>query len=165
MTTIEIIESIQQVFTKLLESQVLLEMETAQNRFARKTRMLQKIGNLTNLTTNVSWSLSSDFVHLYEVELYNSSSQSLNKTDENIDWLIDNNRLIFYATDADGAGNTTKITTIPTSISSILVRYSHLPTALTTRSVALDIDVQFAPAVMYGALSTLYARMDKTACT
>lgn len=139
-------------------------MENAQNRFARLTRILQKIGDLQSLTSQVSWAVPSEFVELYEVELYDSDSKSLNKVNEDIDWVLDNNRLIFYATSLDTDGSTiTKITSIPTSINAILVRYSHLPAALTARTVALELDnPDFTPAVMYGALATLYGRIKQS---
>ena len=153
-----------QIFPELLETQVLLEMENAQNRFARLTRILEKIGDLQSLTSQVSWAVPSEFVELYEVELYDSDSKSLNKVNENINWVLDNNRLIFYATSLDTDGSTiTKITSIPTSINSILVRYSHLPAALTARTIALELDnPDFTPAVMYGALATLYGRIKQS---
>lgn len=150
-----------QIFPELLETQVLLEMEVAQNRFARESKILQKVGDLQNLTSQVSWVVPSEFIELYEVELYDSDSKSLNKVNEDINWVLDNNRLIFYATSLDTDGSTiTKITSIPTSINSILVRYSHLPAALTARTVALELDnPDFTPAVMYGALATLFGRI------
>ena len=149
-----------QSFPDIGETQVLIEMQNSQNQFARLTGVLQKIGALAGLTENVSWNLPSDFVELYEVELYDTDSKALNKVNEDINWIVDDDMLIFYATSLASDGSTiTKITSIPTSINAIRTRYSHLPAALTARSVALDVPVQFTPAIMYGALATLFGRM------
>ena len=154
MTTLQIYETIKQIFPSLLEPQILAEMNHAQDRFARKTQILRKIGLLADITSQVSWDLPSDLVELYEVELYDSNGKALNKVDVNIDYLVDGGRLIFYGTDTDG-----EITTIPTSISYIWTRYSHLPTALTVVATALTVDTQFTEAVLAGALETLYGRI------
>ena len=63
-----------QSFPDIGETQALIEMQNSQNQFARLTGVLQKIGALAGLTLNVSWNLPSDFVELYEVELYDTDS-------------------------------------------------------------------------------------------
>ena len=153
MTTLQIYESIKQIFPSLLEPQIIAEMNNAQNKFARRTQVLRKVGLLEGITSQVSWDLVSGCIEVYEVELYDSDGKTLNKVDENIDWFIDDGKIIFYDTDSDA-----QITTIPTTISSIWVRYSHLPTALATVATALTIDSQFTEAVLAGALETLYGR-------
>ncbi len=154
MTTLQTVESIKQIFPQLLEPQIIAEMNTAQDKFARRTHILRKVGLLEGITSQVSWALPTDFVELHEVELYDSDGKTLHKVDEDIDWFVDVGRLVFYDTDTDK-----KITTIPTSISYIWTRYSHLPTVLTLVATALTIDTQFTEAVLAGVLETLYARI------
>ena len=155
MTTFTIVESVQQIFPQLLEQQIIIELNDVQNDFARRTKILQAIGDLQSITSQVSWALVSNFLELYDVELYNSGSERVDKEDEKLDWTIDNNRLIFYSTDSSN----TKITTIPTSVSTILVRYSHLPTAIAARATALTVDTQFTPAILYGTLENFFGRI------
>ncbi len=154
MTTLQIYESIKQIFPQLLEPQIIAEMNNAQDKFARRTHILRAVGDLQTLTTKVSWDLISGFVKLHEVELYSSTGIILRKEDESINHFIDGGKIIFYDT-----SSTQKITTIPTSISYIWVRYSHLPTALVTVATALTIDTQFTEAVLAGALETFYGRI------
>ena len=153
MTTLQIYESIKQIFPSLLEPQIIAEMNNAQNKFARRTQVLRKVGLLEGITSQVSWDIPTEVVEVYEIELYDSDGKPLEKIDEDIDWVIDGGRLIIYDTSSD-----TQITTVPTSITYIWVRYSHLPTALVTVATALTLDVQFTEAVLAGALETLYGR-------
>ena len=153
MTTLQIYESIKQIFPSLLEPQIIAEMNNAQDKFARRTHILRAVGDLKTINTKVSWDLVSGCIKVYEVELYDSDLKRVSKIDENIDWFIDDGKIIFYDTSEDE-----QITTIPTTISSIWVRYSHLPTALATVAIALTIDSQFTEAVLAGALETLYGR-------
>ena len=153
MTTLQIYESVKQIFPSLLEPQIIAEMNHAQDKFARKTQILRAVGVLKTMTSQASWTLPSGVVEIYEIELYDSDGKSLHKVDENIDWFVDGGELVFFDTSSD-----TKITTIPTSISTIWVRYSLLPTTLTVVATALTIDTQFTEAVLAGTLETLYAR-------
>ena len=152
------------IFGGIGETQIIAEMNISQNKFARETKILQQIGDLQSLTSQVSWALPSDFVRLYEVELYDTNSKELSKINETIDWVIDNNRLIFFSTEQATNGTVTKITSIPTAIGAILVRYSILPTTIVLRATNQtdDIPTQFRPAIFYGALATLYGRIKQS---
>lgn len=154
MTTLQIYESIKQIFPKLLESQIIAEMNHAQDKFARTTQILKKVGVLKTITTKVSWDVPSEVVELYEVELYDGNGIALDKINVNIDWVVDGRKLIFYDTTSAAL-----ITSIPTSISEIWTRYSYLPTTLALVGTALTIDTQFTEAVLAGALESLYGRM------
>jgi len=141
MTTIEMIDSVRQLFPSIGETQIVLEIDRAQKKFCRKTKVLKKVGSLATLTSKAYWDCPSDFVELYEVELYDSAYAPLNKVDEDLDWYIDGQttaskyigQLRFYST------NGTEISTIPTSISYILTRYAVTPTTLATRATALEV--------------------------
>ena len=162
MTTSEMYESVKQLFPSLGQTQIILEIDRAQKKFCRKTKVLRKIGTLATLTSKAYWDIPADFIHLYEVELYDSDYAPLNKIDEEIDWYIDgdtsagkyNGQLRFYST------NSTEISTIPTTISYILTRYSHLPTTLATVATTLDIvDDDFTEGIFALVLESFYARM------
>ncbi len=154
MTTLQIYESIKQIFPSLLEPQIIAEMNHAQDKFARRTHILKKVGELKTITSQVSWDIPSEVVELYEIELYDSNGIALNKVNVNIDWFVDGGVLVFFDTTS-----TAKITTIPTSINTIWTRYSYLPIALVTVATALTIQLDFTEAVLAGTLETLYGRI------
>ena len=138
-------ESVQQLFPDLGQTQIILEIDRAQKKFCRKTKILKEVGNLATLTSKAHWDLPAGFIELYEVELYDSSYAPLHKVDEDIDWYIDSGGsfglggggttmgLRFYST------NGTEISSIPTSITYILTRYAVAPTTLATVATALDV--------------------------
>ena len=166
MTTIEMIDSVKQLFPSVGETQILLEIDRAQKKFCRRTKSLKKIGNLATLTSKAFWSVPSDFLELYEVELYDSAYAPLSKIDEDLDWYIDSGG----ASWASGAGvaetqlrffstNGTEISSIPTSISYILTRYANAPATLATRATDLDItDDDQTEGIFAGVLESFYAR-------
>jgi hypothetical protein len=45
-------------------------MNNAQDKFARRTHILRKVGDLKTLTTKVSWDIPAEVIEVYEVELY-----------------------------------------------------------------------------------------------
>ena len=166
-------ETIQQSFPEIGLVQIANEMDNQEKRFARETKILKKVGNLATLTGKAYWTVPTNFDELYEVELYDSAYAPLNKVDEDIDWYLDSGgisgwqggatamQLRFYSTDG------TEISTIPTSISYILVRYSALPSSMVTAvtgslkafPTTFTIPEQFSEAVLAGVLSAFFARV------
>jgi hypothetical protein len=158
-----VVETVKQSFPELGVMQIANEMDNQEQRFARETNIIRDIGNLATLTSKAFWALPTGFLELYEVELYDSAYAPLHKVDEDIDWFIDDSQLRFYSTDG------TEISTIPTSISYILTRYSKLPTTAVAAYIvtnnayptAFAIDEQFSEAILAGTLSAFYGRIPK----
>ena len=162
MTTLEMYESVQQLFPDLGQTQIILEIDRAQKKFCRKTKVLKEIGTLATLTSKAYWDIPAGLVELYEVELYDSSYAPLHKVDEDIDWYVDGDtaagkiggQLRFYSTSG------TEISTIPTSITYILTRYAKLPTTLATVATALDVtDDDLTEGIFASVLESFYARI------
>ncbi len=136
-------------------------MDNQEQRFARETNIIRDIGKLATLTTKAYWDLPTGVLEVYEVELYDASYAPLHKVDENIDWFIDDSQLRFFSTDG------TEISTIPTSITYILTRYSRLPTTAvaayivtnSTYPAAFAIPEHFSEAILAGTLSAFYGRI------
>ena len=180
MTPEVVYNQIQQSFPELGLIQIVNEMDSQERRFARESGVLKKVGSLQTLTSKAYWAVPSDFDSLYEVELYDSVYAPLNKTDEDLDWYIDSggtggfpspgtgtpstttaNQLRFFST------NGTEISTIPTSITYILVRYSYLPASILTEVTAslkafpstFSVPDQFSEAILAATLSAFYGRI------
>jgi len=153
-----IYEEIQKLFPDKKAAQIILSMDMAQKRFVSLTGVLRKVGELSSLTSQVTWAVPAGFIRMYEVELYDSDGKWLNKFDEDIDWRIDgdlgNSRLYltFFDTSTDK-----KITSIPTSINTIWVWYSSLPTTLADITTGISIEEQFMPAIKAGVLEDYFA--------
>lgn len=158
-----VFETVQQSFPGIGLIQIANEMDNQEQRFARETNIIREIGTLATLTTKAYWDLPTGVLEVYEVELYDSAYAPLHKVDEDIDWFIDDSQLRFYSTDG------TEISTIPTSISYILTRYSRLPTTAIAASIITNdsypttfaIPEHFSEAILAGTLSAFYGRIPK----
>ena len=134
MTVQQMIESVKQIFPQVLETQIAIEIDSAQKEFCRKSRILRKVASLSSLTSQAQWSVPADFVHLYRVMLYDSNGQVIDKTNAQLDWIVEAGILIIYST------SSSVISSIPTTVSTIYVRYSHLPGAIEDRADSFDVD-------------------------
>ncbi len=156
MTVQQMIESVQQIFPQGIESQIALEIDSAQKKFCREARCLRKLGSLSNITSQAQWTVPSDFIHLYRVMFYSDTGQKKDKTDVSLDWTLQGGIvlpvLIFYST------GSAILSTIPTSVSAILVRYSYLPSDIRDRTDTFDLKEDYVEGVYAYVMESMYSK-------
>lgn len=141
MTLQNVIENMKMMFPRATESMIIKELDVAQRRFAAKTRILEAVGELSDIDTYISFSLPSDFLSLKGVYFYDSDDDPIYIQDLTIAAEVhdvnDTKKLTFRSIDL------TPITEIPTSVGSIQIEYYRYPTAITARSSTLEIGEEY----------------------
>ena len=157
MTTQQIIENILTVFPSLEEMRVARDLSDLQRSFAAETRLLVERASLSDPSTNVAWTLPSNFIELYgedPVRFYNSDGEPLYLSGENYSYAyeIQFGKLYIYSlTSALATG-------LSSDIVSAYIHYRKIPAIITDRSVALEIDDFFTKALEHGLLSDYFGK-------
>ena len=141
MTLQNMIESLKASFPEATESMIVKEIDVAQRKFVSRTRLLRDVGELSNITTYISFTLPTDFKSLIGIYYYDENDDPIYEEDLTIAAEVHrvgtNKKLTFRST------NFTPIDNLPTNISSIQIDYYKFPTAITARSSTLSIPEQY----------------------
>ena len=152
-TTQNLVESIKQVFPSIKEAQIVADLNTAQLKFASETGLLETRGQLSSISTNVAWILPSDFDRQTDVVLCDSDGKPKYLGDYNYASQIEFGKFYIYSL------NSTPLTAgLNAAIDSAYVHYKKTPVALTSRSIALEIDTQFRDAIESDVLSKYFSK-------
>lgn len=153
MTLQHIYETAKQIFPQIGETQIVQEADRAQKELARDTEILETTVSLSSPSTNVVWSLPSDFLKVERIDYYDSSDNPLYVgNDIYIDYEVEQDKIFFRGT------NSTNITGLPSDVSTVYLRYSKLPLSLSNISSSLSIDEQYHEGVLAKVMERLYAR-------
>ena len=154
MTTQHYLESIKSVFPLVPDTAILKDIDKAQKLFATETGATTALGQLSDISTNFAWTLPARFRRLIEVRMYNTNGQPLYFGDAGlaINYEIQLGKLYFYSL------NSTPLTTMPSSISSIYIIYESLPTTILTQDTALEIEEEFRDAIEHWVLKDYYSK-------
>ena len=154
MTTLQLYESIQQAFPKILQTQIILDMDASQKKFASDTGVLTGRRELSTIASNVAWTLPAEFEELTDVTFYDDSSEPvyIGQDSFQIGYEIEFNKFYIYATDS------TPITGVPTAASSAYIHYVKTPTTLATISTDLEIPVAYREAIESDVLSKYFGK-------
>jgi len=155
MTILNIIERAKITFPQASHSELLKDIDTVQKRFSEKTLMLEKEGELASPSTSLEWSLPSDFLELSDrdsIELYDSNGNPLYLKNLQIWYTIDTGVITFYST----SGST--ITSIPSSVDTVYMRYKYRSGTIDEVTDSLTIDEDFHEGIESGAMERLYVR-------
>ena len=141
MTVQNMIEKLMRMFPEASEQFIVKEVDVAQRRFCDATNLLTEVGDLSNITSYISFSMPSDFKSLMGVYYYDSDDNPVYGEDltiaAEVHTVSDTKKLTFRST------NLTPITEIPTSISSIQIEYYKYPTAISNRYSTLSIGEEY----------------------
>jgi len=153
MTTQGIVENILTVFPQVKEKQVIFDLDDAQKLFCTETGILETRGSLSSPSSNVAWSLPSDFVEFTGIVFYDSDGEPLyNGVDFSYDWDIEFDKFYIYSL------TSTPITGLDSGIDSVYIHYKKTPTTIASRSTALEIDDQFTKAIEHYLLADYFAK-------
>lgn len=161
MTTQHYLDSIKSVFPQIPDTAILKDIDKAQKLFATEVGMTTALGQLSNISTNFAWSLPTGFRRLIEVRMYDTSGHPLYFGDSGlaINYEIQLGKLYFYSL------NSTPLSVMPSSISSIYIIYECLPTTILTQDTALEVEEEFRDAIEHWILKDYYSKypVDTTA--
>jgi len=153
MTTQGIVENVLTVFPQAGEKQIVFDLDDAQKLFCTETGLLETRGSLSSPSSNVAWSLPSDFRELTDVVFYDSDGEPLyNGVDFDYSWDIEFDKFYIHATDA------TPITGLDDDIDSAYIHYKKIPTTIASRSTALEIEEDFSKAIEHYLLSDYFSK-------
>jgi len=152
MTTQSIVENILSAFPTVKETQVVFDLDDAQKLFATETGVLETRGSLSSPSSNVAWTLPSDFAELTDVVFYDSDGEPVYLGDNNYAYEIEFGKFYIYSL------TSTPITGLDSGIDSAYIHYKQTPTTLASRSTALEIDDQFTKALEHYLLADYFGK-------
>lgn len=136
MTLKNMVETVQQIFPNIGETQVVHEIDKAQKDFCRRTGILRKLFKLTDIDTKSSWELPEKVVEIDEVLPFNDEGQPCYFSMYNISWLVEDGMLRFYSYDGTTLENLS-------DFGNVYVRAVVIPDTISTVSDTLEIDEDF----------------------
>ena len=153
MTTQSIVENILKVFPTMEEPLVVKDLDDAQKLFCTETGILDERGSLSTPSSNVAWSLPSDFREETDLVFYDSDGEPLyNGVDFYYDHEIIFGKLYIFSL------TSTPITGLDDDIDSAYLHYKKIPTTVSTRSVDLEIEDEFTKALEHYLLADYFSK-------
>jgi len=150
MTTLQMIESIHQVFPNVSRTQIRLDLDEAQKLLASETGSITTYGALSDVSTNFGWNLPTNFVKLLEFVMYDADNNPVYPDLENYKWEIAFNKFYVYTTES------TPITGL--NCDSAYIHYQALPATLANESTALEVTEHYRSAMESYVLSKYFAK-------
>lgn len=98
MITSQLIDAIHQVFPNVSRNQIRLDLDTAQKLLADETGTVEKLAELSDVTTNNVWLLPSNFTGMKDIKFYDEEGNPLYVETLNYKWEIEGNKLYIYST-------------------------------------------------------------------
>lgn len=153
MTLANIVEKLQMMFPRATESMLVKEIDTAQKKFVNRTRLLRDVGELSSITSYISFALPSNFSSLIGIYYYDSDDNPIYEEEltiaAEVHRVSDSKKLTFRST------TLTPITALPTTIDSIQIDYYKAPDAIVTRNSTLSIPEYYWEALEMMAMVSL----------
>lgn len=153
MTLQQLVEGVEQMFPTVGRTQIIKEFDLAQKTLCSEAGLIEESGELSDVTSYISWALPSGFVKLNQVDLYDSNGYPLYKENLNIDFEVYDGYIHFLST------TSTPLTSMPSSISDIVLRYERMPSDLESVTSTVDIDEVEYPAMEAFVLKRLYSKI------
>ncbi len=147
-----LVEGVEQVFGESRRTQIIKEFDIAQKALCSEAGLIEESGSLSDVTSYISWSLPSSFVELNKVDFYNSDGDPLYKADLDIDFEVYDGKIHFFSR------TTTPISTMPSSIAYIVLRYNRMPSDLSDINSTVDIDEVEYPAMEAHVFERMYSK-------
>jgi hypothetical protein len=145
------IETIQSVFN-IGETQILKEIDIAQKELCAETNILTTEAALSDIYTNITWSLPSDCKQVREVTFYDSDGMQLDIYDLELAYQIIFGKITFIHTDG-----TTILTGLPSSITYAYLDYVKHPASLTAVTDSLTIPENLHEALQAKVFKKLFS--------
>lgn len=150
MNTLQIIESVQQVFPRVSRNQIRLDVDTAQKLLADETGIITTRGSLTSPTTNFAWALPTGFLRLKDFAMYDANDNPVYPEGLNYKYEVEFDK--FYVYDEDN----TPITGL--DCVTAYIHYVGLPSTLTTESTSMEITDHYRDAIESYVLAKYFAK-------
>ena len=151
MKTQNIYEVVHRIFPDVPQQQIIKDLDIAQKKFSSYTGELTTRGQLSSISTNVAWSLPSDFKRLTDVVFYDSSGNPLYMGDFNYGYQIEFGKFYIYSL------TSTPITGLDDGIDTAYIHYVKNPTTLTGVSSTLEIPTEYRDALVSDILEHYYS--------
>ncbi len=153
MTVNNIIEEVKQIFPEISESQIIKTIDYAQKKYAGEVGILRKSGELTDISSNITWVLPSDCKQVIDITFYDSNDMPLYMDDLGLLYQIVFSKITFLKSDG------TKLSNIPDSVSSVYIDYEYYPETISGVDDTLEIDEELHGAILSEVLRSLFSKI------
>jgi len=137
MTLQTIFEKLKVMFPRATEQLIIQEIDVAQKRFVTRTKILKQAGELSGITSYISFALPDDFKSLRGIYYYDSDGNPIYEEEltiaAEVHIVSSQKKLTFRST------TLTPISSLPAEIAYIQIEYYKSPTAITTRNSTFSI--------------------------
>lgn len=152
MTPFNAIEQIQEIFPQLGEPYLLKELDASQKRFAGETKALTKTAQLSDISTNITWTLPTDCIAITDVLFYDSYDMPLYMDDLQLAFEIVLGKITFVRTDRS------KITGLPSTIAYAYIEYINYPSTIDNISDSFELPEEIHEGIIADVLKKLHAK-------
>lgn len=150
MNTYQLIESIRTVFPNVSNTQIRLDLDTAQKLLLSEVDLNEKSVLLANPSVTTAWLLPSDFVSMNELVLFDANDEPVYLEDKGYRYKIYQNYLVVYS------ATSTVISGL--DCTKALLLYNSLPTTLSSESTELVLKEQYRDALESYVLSKYFSK-------
>lgn len=150
MNTQQLVDSIRQIFPDVSRTQIRLDLDTAQKLLADETETIIKIASLSAPSTNVAWSLPSNFAGFVDLNFYDANGEPLYAGTLNYKWEIVADKFYIYST------TSTPITGL--AVTYAYLTYKSLPATLSTEATSLEMTGHYRDAIESYVLGKYFAK-------
>lgn len=151
MTVQNMVEEVRQVFPDLKESQVLKKIDFSQKKYAAEIGILKKSGQLTDIDSNITWTLPTDCKEVIDITFYDSDDMPLYMDDLGLCYEIVFGKLTFLN------GDQTALSNLPSTISYAYIDYVYNPDDIDDVTDSLEVDEELHEYVLADVWRGLYA--------
>ena len=152
MTIQQHVQEISQVFPKLLQSQIIKDLDVAQKKFIEETFYLETYYSLNGLSTNTSWLLPHIFNVLKEILLYDINGDPLYLSDYQLDYEIEFGYLFFKSV------TSSPLISIPTAIAYIYIGFYVKAQPLTSLTDTYSVNDEHVDGIVAKVYKDYYAK-------
>lgn len=153
MTLQQLVEGVEQMFPTVGRTQILKEFDLAQKTLCSEASLIEESGSLSDVDSYISWNLPSGFVKLNQLDFYDSDGYPLYIENLNIDFKIYDGQIHFFSI------TSTPLSSMPSTISYIVLRYDRLPSDIDSITSTVEIDEVEYPAMEAFVIKRLYSKI------
>jgi hypothetical protein len=145
------VEEIRQVFPDLKEAQVLKKIDFSHKKYATEIGILKKSGQLTDISSNITWTLPTDCKEVIDITFYDSSDMPLYMDDLGLCYEIVFGKLTFLNEDQTALSN------LPSDITYVYIDYVYNPATIDDVTDSLEVDEELHEYVLADVWRGIYA--------
>lgn len=151
--TIQIaVEEIRQIFSNVMEAQIINDLDKAQKEFVRDTECLEVYVALTDINSNYKFALPADYNSFKEILAYDANNNPVSLKSLALDYEIGYGYLFFKSL------SSITISALPAEINKIYLGYYKQPVALTAVTSSFSVPDEYAEGIVSKVMEYYYSK-------